>query len=183
MSLGHWTSPIMEVGRGLYPRGRPDLTCSGLYWSRRRRFMVRVLAAFLVLLAASVSLAATPTTQTSTWTDGGGNSNWATAANWAPSGIPKNGANGISDYTVVIGAPSPTNIIKFVTTIDSLILNSSGTLNVLTSFNSFSQLTVTDNLTNGGELSLSSSELEVNGTTSNSGTLVAGTESEFLMRG
>jgi fibronectin-binding autotransporter adhesin len=94
--------------------------------SSRKRFALIHLAAISSLGAAS----ALATTQTSTWTDGGGDSNWSNSANWSPSGAPNNGTNGFSDYNVIIGTPSPTNVNNDFT-IDSLTLNSGGSLNVL----------------------------------------------------
>src|SRR5271169_5470591 len=78
-------------------------------------------------LGASSLLAST---QNSVWTDGGADSNWSNAANWSPAGVPGDGNNGFSDFNVVVGAPSPTNVNAGFT-IDSMTVGSAGLINIL----------------------------------------------------
>ncbi len=96
-------------------------------------------------LAAALSLAVTAalaisvpafaaTTSTATWTNAGGDNNWANAANWSytvvpnPLTAPENGSGGISDYNVIVGSPSPTDLSGGTVTLDSLTINSDGIL-------------------------------------------------------
>lgn len=84
-------------------------------------------------LAISVPAFAT-TTSTATWTNAGGDNNWANAANWSytvvpnPLTAPENGSGGISGYNVIVGSPSPTDLSGGTVTLDSLTINSDGIL-------------------------------------------------------
>src|ERR1700685_607330 len=68
-------------------------------------------------------------TQNSTW-NGSVNSNWSNAGNWTPNGTPNNGTGGFTDYNVVVGAPSPTNVDSNFT-IDSMTVTNLGLVNIL----------------------------------------------------
>ncbi len=84
-----------------------------------RRQFVALASVFAVASAAARSSA---TTTTSTWT-GATSTLWSNAANWSPNTAdPSNGNAGVSDYNVIIGAPSPT-LLDISVTIDTLTLN------------------------------------------------------------
>jgi hypothetical protein len=131
----------------------------------RHQISIRILPIALALWTVSAALAASPTTQTSTWTNGGGNSNWNTASNWSPSGIPNNGNNGISGYSVLIGSPSPATL-NISPTIDSLIVNSNGLLNT----SQGNLLRVVNNLNNSGTIAMQGG-ITVLGSGNNDGTI------------
>jgi hypothetical protein len=78
---------------------------------RIRRLFISGITVALSLCAGLVAHAASPTTQTSTWTNGGGNSNWNTASNWSPSGVPN---NGLFTYAVDYGVNS--NLVEITVT-------------------------------------------------------------------
>src|ERR1700722_3442757 len=92
----------------------------------RRRVSALSLAVFSSFGAAT----ALGQTRLSVWTDVGGDSLWSDASNWLPSGAPNNGTGGFTDYNVVIGAPSPTNVDSTFT-IDSMTVTNLGLVNIL----------------------------------------------------
>ncbi len=136
--LARSTSPYLYKGFTMWDSLKPS-----------RRQFVALASAFAVASAAAHSFA---TTTTSTWT-GTTSTVWSNAANWSPNTAdPSNGNNGVSDYDVIIGTPSPT-ILDINATIDSLTVNAGGLLQ-----------------SNGGE------SLTINGPTlTNNGTILINT--------
>src|ERR1700722_9628222 len=113
---------------------------------RRCKSLSRKSASALSLAIAS-SIGATAAwgqTQNSTWI-GGVTSHWGDATNWSPSGAPNNNTNGFTDYNVVVGAPSPTNVNGGFT-IDSMTVGTAGLINILAGSSlTLSGPTLTDN--------------------------------------
>jgi|GEM_PF-5812826 len=129
------------------------------------------LAVTAALVASVPSFAAT--TSTATWTNAGGDNNWANVANWSytvvptPLTAPENGSGGISDYNVIVGSPSPTVLSGGTVTLDSLTINSGGIVDTsstgldLVGTSGFSN-SGTVNVT--GSLQLQAAALQGNGT-------------------
>jgi hypothetical protein len=68
-------------------------------------------------------------TVTSTW-NGTSGSNWNTATNWSPNGVPNNGTNSVSDYNVILGTSNTTTVLDINATIDSLTVNTGDQLTI-----------------------------------------------------
>ncbi len=122
---------ISEPFRGSNPAGAQS---RGLARPKASGCFAALTVAVAAALMATIPSFAT-TTSTATWTNATGDNNWFTAANWSfstppsPLAAPNNGSGGISDYNVIVGAPSPTDISGGTVTLDSLTINTNGVLN------------------------------------------------------
>src|ERR1700744_5829642 len=90
----------------------------------------RSLVAVASALAFSVLAASAFATTTTSTGPGAPSSLWSTPANWSPTTAdPNNGNAGVSDYDVIIAAPSPT-LLDTTVTIDTLTVNATGNLKI-----------------------------------------------------
>jgi hypothetical protein len=87
----------------------------------------------------------------STWTNADGNYLWSDPLNWSPNtAYPDNNADGgANDYTVTIGAPSPTTL-DVIATVDSLTVTADGQLFANAGGSDSVTTTPTGSITNAG---------------------------------
>lgn len=102
---------------------------------------------------------------TKTWTGGGSNTSWSTAANWSPSGAP-----GALDSVIFTTPASRNCVINISTTIAQLTIQGNFPTNRTITANAGIQLTISGDYTQaGGSMTLTSGNMTVGGNWKNTG--------------